>query len=314
MKLTIRALNPNERMYTYSLSTQIEGQTGCIGYLRADMNSSDGFFSTWNCLSVRRTDEFKAELEAVINALRFNAQLAILANRKALAKFCHFHPEAMMPERGDYGFRVDSEQYAYMLRLNPNEGMYTMYCYCYIKDWLDRHIEKAKSGIRFVDREGKELFRVPDGGKVKIRYALARDEEQTYSCYYIDECHAEVGFRLYHIDQFAEMMERNGHKVEPVYSDLPDLCYSTLADGSNKIIILKRGEKGYHETDYPAETLDAAKELAQCYNSQLGVTMAQEAAMKFGSMFGFHVPGANPLNYDANGLLRKSVSIAEVTI
>ena len=250
MKLTIRALNPNERMYTYALSTQIEGQTGFIGYFRADMDSSGGFFGSWmDSMPKRKTDEFKAELEAVINALRFNAQLAILSDRKALAKFCRSHPETMMPERGDYGFRVDSERYAYMLRLNPNEGMYSMYCYCYRKDWLNDRIEKARKGIRFIDSEYNELFKVPDGGKVKIIRSWG--DEETYPCRYIDECHAEIGQNIYHICEFAEKMERFGHRVEPVYEGLPDFCYSTLTDGSRKIIILKRGERGYHETDYP---------------------------------------------------------------
>ena len=34
----------------------------------------------------------------------------------------------------------------------------------------------------------------------------------------------------------------------------------------------------------------------------MGVTKAQAAAMEAGSMFGWHVPGADPKNYDDNGL------------
>lgn len=49
-----------------------------------------------------------------------------------------------------------------------------------------------------------------------------------------------------------------------------------------------RGESGYR----PASITDVER-----YNSALGVTPAQAEAMLAGSMFGFDVPGADPLNY-----------------
>ena len=36
MKLEIISMTPQERMYSYSQSSQIEAQTGCIGHLRGD--------------------------------------------------------------------------------------------------------------------------------------------------------------------------------------------------------------------------------------------------------------------------------------
>ena len=42
-------LKEAEYLYTYRNSQQISGQTGLVGYLRADFGSSDnGFFNTWN--------------------------------------------------------------------------------------------------------------------------------------------------------------------------------------------------------------------------------------------------------------------------
>ena len=41
--------------------------------------------------------------------------------------------------------------------------------------------------------------------------------------------------------------------------------------------------------------------LVEEYNRKLGVTRAQEEAMKGGSMFGFDKPIADPANYDAQG-------------
>ena len=54
-------------------------------------------------------------------------------------------------------------------------------------------------------------------------------------------------------------------------------------------VILKRGEEGFYNA--PAGT------NADQINKALGVTNAQAEAMLCGSMFGFHVLGANPDTY-----------------
>ena len=92
MELFIRKMTDSERMYTYTQSQQIRTQTGNIGYLRADMDTDgEGFFSNWNGFrDDLKTDEFKNELNTVINALRFDSRFGdILKNRKSLANYCY---------------------------------------------------------------------------------------------------------------------------------------------------------------------------------------------------------------------------------
>ena len=49
MELTIRAAAPGERLYIARQSTQIEGQTGSVGHLQADMGEDGkGFFPKWS--------------------------------------------------------------------------------------------------------------------------------------------------------------------------------------------------------------------------------------------------------------------------
>ena len=93
-----------------------------------------------------------------------------------------------------------------------------------------------------------------------------------------------------------------GENVErgEVPAALPERCYSTLLD-TGKVVILKRGETGYYRTDIPFTSREEAKALVDEYNRRLGVTKAQAAAMSAGSMFGFHVPAADPANYDEDG-------------
>ena len=148
MDMTIRAMTPVERNYCYSQSQQISMQTGLIGHLRADMDSNGkGFFSTFfDFRADLKTEDFKTEFDEVINALRFDENYGgALKDRSALAAYCRRTPESSFGGDGrEFGFRADTEQYSYMLRLNPNRGEYNLYCYCYQRKWLDRHLQQAE--------------------------------------------------------------------------------------------------------------------------------------------------------------------------
>ena len=187
MELNLRPMTEAERLYCYGQSQQIMAQTGCVGHLRADMDTDGrGFFSSWDDhIGYLKTQEFKDEFEVVIDSLRFDS--GVLANRTAVQKFCAAHPEAQItPDRPDYGFRTD------------------------------KHIQDAARGIRFIDSHYKELFRIPDGGQIRIIYPDG--ETLTKGCRYIDNYHVEVGSsscNLFHICEFAERMEASCAVVEP---------------------------------------------------------------------------------------------------
>lgn len=198
-----------------------------------------------------------------------------------------------------YGFRVDTPEHTYLLRLNPMQGDYNLYVYCYRREALDRHLKNAERGICFVDPQGKTLFRIPDGDSIRV---LRPDGTQhDHICRYIDDHRAEIGSgHLYGMVQFAQQMEQTGSTFVPLRSSLPKQCYSLLLDTGN-VVILKRGETGYYKTDIPHTSKEEARAIVEEYNRKLGVTRAQEEAMKGGSMFGFNKPIADPANYDAQG-------------
>ena len=161
--LYIRPVTLPERSYTYSQSQQISMQTGFIGYLRADMDSNgEGFFSSWNDFRKDlKTQAFKDEFDEVINGFRDEGYF--LHNRAALSKYCNSHPEASfgkdsLGNEREYGVRVNTDQYAYLMRLNPHKGEYNLYCYCYVREWLDRHLKQAERGIRFITPHYEEKF------------------------------------------------------------------------------------------------------------------------------------------------------------
>ncbi len=73
--------------------------------------------------------------------------------------------------------------------------------------------------IRFIDSHYKDLFRIPDGGHIQIDYG---NETVVKPCTFIDEYHTKVGNNVFHICQFAEIMERNGNQYQgepPVMGD-----------------------------------------------------------------------------------------------
>lgn len=304
MDLDMRALTEKEDKYTFSNSMQISMQCGLIGHLRADMDSDgNGFFSSWEDYRKElKTDEFKDEFDKVINSLREEGD--ILYNRKSLAKYCYSSPQAKMNNEQDYyGVRVDTQKYAYLCRLNPNKGEYNLYCYCYIKDWLDKHIRSAEKGIRFITPEYKEKFRISDGEKIRITFSDGEVKDR--ACRYIDDSHVEVGDDLYHICEFAERMEQCGATFIPLRSDLPEVCYSILPS-TGDVIIIKHGESGYYRCEYSTEDKAFNREFANDRNANLGVSKAQVEAMLAGSMYGWDVPAADPKSYDENGTLLRN--------
>ena len=202
--MELREMIPAEQKYTYRQSHQLDAQTGCIGYLRGDFGSTGKeFYSSWfDNMAYLKTPEFQAELDQVINALREDSQYGgILADRNSLSDVCR---QSTTPKfgRDESGFRVNTQDYAYLLRLNPSPGDYNFCVYCYKRDYLDRNMRNAEHGIRFITPSYKEKFRIADGDS--IRMTFPDGEYQDRECRFIDETHLEVGNSLYHICEFAE--------------------------------------------------------------------------------------------------------------
>ena len=282
-------------------------KTGAIGCLRGDFGTSGGqFCSTWfDKVPLRKTQPFKDELNQVINALRDDPEYHyILAGRSQMADYCHSQPESAINGNytTEYAFRVSTDEFAYLLRLNLSKDDYNFHVNCYRKHLLDRHLEAASRGIRFITSHYKEKFRIEDGDR--IRMIRPEGDYIDRVVRYIDDFHIEVGYgayaNLYHICEFAERMEGNGYKVIPLRSSLPDQCFSTLRS-TGEIVVVKKGESGYYPVGLPNHGLERNREKVDQLNSLEGITPAQEAAMTAGSMFGWDVPAGDPKNYNEKG-------------
>ena len=69
-----------------------------------------------------------------------------------------------------------------------------------------------KNDLRFIDSDYQEQFRIPDGGTIQVEYP---DRTFSTKCKYIDDYHAYIGNDVYHMCQFAEILERGGGVCRP---------------------------------------------------------------------------------------------------
>lgn len=97
--------------------------------------------------------------------------------------------------------------------------------------------------IRFIDSHYKDLFHIPDGSCVQIHYP---DEMVVKPCTFIDEYHTQIGYNVFHICQFAEIMERNGASYMPEPEIMGDEAAWKV--GKDRILAVQTCEDGYDYT------------------------------------------------------------------
>ncbi len=142
----------------------------------------------------------------------------------------------------------------------------------------------------------------------QIRIITPEGDKRDRTARYIDDYHVEiagaVGSSLYHICELAERMEELGNKVIPLRSSLPEKCY-VYVESTDEIGLVERGEKGYSPVSVKPTAGVTKEKSVEYLNDAMGVSKAQAAAMKVGSLFGWEVKAADPANYNEQGELLK---------
>ena len=163
-------------------------------------------------------------------------------------------------------------------------------------------MQNAERGIRFITPHYKELFRLKDGDQVRI--ITPEGEKRDRTVRFIDDYHLEIGASfgcdLYHICEFAERMEAAHNQIIPLRSSLPEKCF-VYVESTNEIGIVERGEMGYRPTDIKPGRGVSKRQGVEFLNDTLGVSKAQAAAMKAGSLCGGAAKAADPANYNEQG-------------
>ncbi len=124
-----------------------------------------------------------------------------------------------------------------------------------------------RDDIRFINSGYEEQFRIPNGGTIQVEYP---DRTFSAKCEYIDEFHTYVGSEVYHICQFAGILERNGGVCRPE----PELDAERAAwkiGGRSYLIVEYGGDHwNYHLYDERFnETKSGAVEAVGCSINQI---------------------------------------------
>ena len=80
--------------------------------------------------------------------------------------------------------------------------------------------------IRFIDSRYNELFRIKDGESITVKFSDGSMSDR--KCTYIDDYHTKIGYNVFHICEFAELMERNGSTYRP--KGMPEYDKQTIID------------------------------------------------------------------------------------
>lgn len=223
-----RILTPEEQKYTFDQPSKLELKTGCVAHIRADFGSlGNSFFTLYddhNSIIAKYYSEFKTEFDDVINKLRYNESFGgLLYNRENMKEYCGKHKGAKFTvDNTEYfGFRLDTEHFAYLLRCNPKVGEYNLYCYAYEKNTFNKHIENARRGISFRAKNLKEKFHINDGDKIRI--ILFDGGHKDHICRYYDDANIIIKDNAYNIDELVRRCEIEGHIIEPAKRSLSEM-------------------------------------------------------------------------------------------
>ena len=137
-------------------------------------------------------------------------------------------------------------------------------------------MDKKNRSIRFIDSHYNELFRLPDGGTIEV---IRPDGKFCQKCGYVDDYHLEVGNSLYHICQFAEMLEQIRASCKPE----PELSVDEAAwkIGNCGYLAVQTSEDGYDYTIYDKDLHEL--DGGQLDNPELSMNEARnEILLDFG--------------------------------
>lgn len=133
MNYEIQRLTKEEKLYSSRASEDVEKASGFVGQITIFPHGK-GFLSKTVDI---KTDDFINDAVLVFH------KIGIFYNKVALMVFCKMNPEYKISENY-YGFRVNTEKNSFIFKISKTDRCY---CYCYLRNKLDKHIENSKNGI-----------------------------------------------------------------------------------------------------------------------------------------------------------------------
>lgn len=170
MELNIHPFLPKETPYFYKQCKELDEKTGNIGcFIGRFEEPSSKLVGDWTDHTSRlNTAEFADDFNNMIDTLR----QGVLKSPNELRSYCAAHPDSALLDSSSsdrlYGFRINTGCYSYMLvcSFHSTDCRLRLNAFSFLA--LDRYMREARNGIPILDLQGREQFRMPDGGKLKI--------------------------------------------------------------------------------------------------------------------------------------------------
>ena len=106
-------------------------------------------------------------------------------------------------------------------------------------------MDEKEHSIRFINSSYDTIFRIPDGGTVEVQFP---DRKFSAKCEYVDDYHTLVGDTVFHICEFAEMVEHQHGSVHPEPEITSDEAAWQL--GHREYLTLQKTDSGFDYTIY----------------------------------------------------------------
>lgn len=119
-------------------------------------------------------------------------------------------------------FICTGREYTFLLELSDLRPKYsdpfsvkmTYKCQIFETESFKRYMDKSANGIRFITPQYKEEFRIKNGNCVEVIYS--NGTRKCFPCYYVDDTHFLIDKSIYHICEFADMIQKIGAVCQPV--------------------------------------------------------------------------------------------------
>lgn len=125
----------------------------------------------------------------------------------------------------------------------------------------------------------------------------------------IGECFTSPEEAKRMIDQFLGPDTREGDGV--AFEGLPPFCFTSVGKEEGAVLMVTRLSQGYIKMSGFWSPVEVLRAMVDKMNESIGVTRAQEEAMKAGCLYGWDKFASDPAMYDEEGKSKMGYSRSE---
>lgn len=156
---TLERIEQSEFEYMFRPDDETKNR-GCICYIRGYFdNSIDERFQSIAMVENKdnyknlHTDDFKREIDNIINYFRFQSDTPILESRRKMQNTVYdMQPEKFVGDNEICGYRVTTDKNVYYFKCDARQGQYNLYLYAYDKEMLTKYKD-----LQFVEKNYAEI-------------------------------------------------------------------------------------------------------------------------------------------------------------